>query len=194
MPFRNPFNSPSKSPQNHKKPKLVTKPSAENNKLAVDSNVKKIEDEAEAEKYRRSLLELQAASAAVESTGQATAEAKARAQAQEIEGKGAVKLSERAAEAETIKGEAALLQKKASQDAALGHQKALDELEIAKAKDLAEIEAEKFKAIVDALGAKTLEAIAQAGPDMQAKLLSGLGLKSLMLTDTNSPLNIFSRQ
>jgi len=154
----------------------------------------KIEDEAEAEKYRRSLLELQAASAAVESTGQATAEAKARAQAQEIEGKGAVKLSERAAEAETIKAESALIQKKASQESSLGHQKALDDLEIAKAKDLAEIEAEKFKAIVDVLGAKTLEAIAQAGPDVQAKLLSGLGLKSFMLTDSTSPLNIFSRQ
>jgi len=154
----------------------------------------KIEDEAEAEKSRRSLLELQAASAAVESTGQATAEAKARAQAAEIEGKGAVKQAELSAEAETIKTSGALEQKKASQDASLAHQKALDDLEIAKAKDLAEIEAEKFKAIVDVLGAKTLEAIAQAGPDMQAKLLSGLGLKSFMLTDSNSPLNIFNRQ
>jgi len=87
-----------------------------------------------------------------------------------------------------------LEQKKASQDAAVSHQQALDDLEINKAKDLAEIEAEKFKAIVDALGSKTLEAIAQAGPDMQAKLLSGLGLKSFMLTDSNSPLNIFNRQ
>jgi len=103
-------------------------------------------------------------------------------------------LSERAAEAETIKAESALIQKKASQESSLGHQKALDDLEIAKAKDLAEIEAEKFKAIVDVLGAKTLEAIAQAGPDVQAKLLSGLGLKSFMLTDSTSPLNIFSRQ
>jgi len=154
----------------------------------------KIEDEAEAEKCRRSLLELQAASAAVESTGQATAEAKARAQAAEIEGKGAVKQAELQAEADTIKGLGSLEQKKASQDAAVSHQQALDDLEINKAKDLAEIEAEKFKAIVDALGSKTLEAIAQAGPDMQAKLLSGLGLKSFMLTDSNSPLNIFNRQ
>jgi len=154
----------------------------------------KIQDEAEAEKYRRSLLELQAASAAVESTGQATAEAKARAQAAEIEGKGAVKQAECAAEADTIKATAALDQKKASQDASISHQKALDDLEIEKAKDLAEIEAEKFKAIVDVLGARTLEAIAQAGPEMQAKLLSGLGLKTFMLTDSNSPLNIFTRQ
>jgi len=153
----------------------------------------KIQDEAEAEKSRRSLLELQAASAAVESTGQATAEAKARAQAADIEGKAAVKQSELSSEAESIKSLSLLEQKKASQIAALTHQKALDDLEITKAKDLAEIEAEKFKSIVEAIGAETLAAVAQAGPEMQAKLLSGLGLKSFLLTDANSPLNIFNQ-
>jgi major vault protein len=153
----------------------------------------KIQDEAEAEKSRRSLLELQAASAAVESTGQATAEAKARAQAADIEGKAAVKQSELGAEAESIKNLAALEQKKATQMAALSHQQALDDLEITKAKDLAEIEAEKFKSIVEAIGAETLASIAQAGPEMQAKLLTGLGLKSFLLTDSSSPLNIFNQ-
>jgi len=153
----------------------------------------KIQDEAEAEKSRRQLLELQAASAAVESTGQATAEAKARAQAADIEGKAAVKQSELSSEAESIKATSTLEQKKASQSAALAHQKALDDLEITKAKDLAEIEAEKFKSIVEAVGAETLAYIAQAGPEMQAKLLSGLGLKSFLLTDANSPLNIFNQ-
>eukprot|EP01124_Arcella_intermedia_P015063 TRINITY_DN215_c0_g1_i1.p1 TRINITY_DN215_c0_g1~~TRINITY_DN215_c0_g1_i1.p1 ORF type:complete len:822 (+),score=121.89 TRINITY_DN215_c0_g1_i1:116-2581(+) len=153
----------------------------------------KIADEAEAEKSRRHLLELQAASAAVESTGQATAEAKARAQAAEIEGRAAVKQAELAAEAEHIKAVGALEQKKASQDAAIAHQKALDDLEITKAKDLAEIESEKFKNIVDSIGSRTLESIAQAGPEMQVKLLSGLGLKSFALTDANSPLNLFNR-
>jgi major vault protein len=153
----------------------------------------KIHDEAEAEKSRRQLLELQAASAAVESTGQATAEAKARAQAADIEGKAAVKQSELSSEAESIKNMSSLEQKKASQGAALAHQKALDDLEITKAKDLAEIEAEKFKSIVEAIGAETLASVAQAGPEMQAKLLSGLGLKSFLLTDANSPLNIFNQ-
>jgi len=104
-----------------------------------------------------------------------------------------VKQSELASEAETIKSTSALEQKKASQTAAISHQKALDDLEITKAKDLAEIEAEKFKSIVEAIGAETLGAIAQAGPEMQARLLSGLGLKSFLLTDVNSPLNIFNQ-
>jgi len=47
---------------------------------------------------------------------------------------------------------------------------------------------------VDAIGTGTLTAIAQAGPEMQAKLLSGLGLKSFLLQDGSSPLNIFNQQ
>ena len=50
----------------------------------------KIHDEAEAERSRRELLELQANSAAVESTGQAKAEAQSRAEASRIEGEAAV--------------------------------------------------------------------------------------------------------
>jgi major vault protein len=153
----------------------------------------KIHDEAESERYRRSLLELQAASAAVESTGQATAEAKARAQAADIEGKAAVKQSELSAQADLIKNESLLQQKIESKKAQLSHQAALDDLEITKAKDLAEIESEKFKSIVEAIGAETLAAISQSGPEMQTKLLAGLGLKNFLLTDSNSPLNIFNQ-
>ena len=47
-------------------------------------------DEAEAEDVRKQLLELQALSAAVESTGQAKAEAESRAESARIEGKAAV--------------------------------------------------------------------------------------------------------
>ncbi|ELR15365.1 Major Vault Protein repeatcontaining protein [Acanthamoeba castellanii str. Neff] len=63
----------------------------------------KINDEAEAEKARKSLLQLQAQSAAVESTGQATAEAKARAEAAQIEGEAAVTMSKLKAQSTKIK-------------------------------------------------------------------------------------------
>jgi major vault protein len=152
----------------------------------------KIEDEAQAEKARKKLLALQAQSAAVESTGQATAEAKARAEANEIEGTAAVKQAEQHAQAETIRAEAALSQRKAKQEAEVAHQKSLDELEISKAKDLANIESEKFAHIVEAIGADTLAAISQAGPEMQARLLQGLGLQSFLITDTNSPISMFA--
>jgi len=152
----------------------------------------KIEDEAEAEKSRRELLQLQALSAAVESTGQATAEAKARAEAATIEGEAAVKQAELAAEAETIAADQDLNQLKARQEAEIAHQKALNLLEIARAKDLAAIEASKFKSIVTAVGADTLREIAEAGPLMQQQLLKSLGLKSFMITDGNSPINLFN--
>ena len=44
----------------------------------------------------------------------------------------------------------------------------------------------------EALDAAQVAAIAQAGPEMQAKLLEGLGIKSLLITDGNSPINLFN--
>jgi len=152
----------------------------------------KIEDEAEAEKSRTSLLQLQASSAAVETTGQATAEAKARAQAANIEGEANVKQAELQAKADQIRAEAELIQLKKKQEAEITYQTEINQLEIEKARQLSEIEADKFKSVVDAIGADTICAIAQAGPELQAKLLQSLGLKSFLITDGNSPINLFN--
>lgn len=152
----------------------------------------KISDEAEAERSRRQLIQLQAESAAVESTGQATAEARARAEAANIEGQAAVKQAQLSAEASKIKSEAELEQLRAKQIAEIEHQKALNALQVSKAKDLALIEAKKFGDVVDAIGAETIKSMAEAGPAMQAKLLQGLGLKSFLITDGNSPINLFN--
>jgi len=152
----------------------------------------KITDESEAEKARKSLLQLQAASAAVESTGQATAEAKARAEAAQIEGEAAVTMSKLKAQSTKIKSEVDLEEVRLRQEAEIDHQRSLDELELNKARELAAIEAKKFKDTVSAIGADTIAAIAQAGPEMQAKLLGGLGLQSVMITDGTSPINLFS--
>jgi major vault protein len=152
----------------------------------------KIEDEAESEKSRTLLLQLQAQSQAVETTGQATAEAKARAQAAGIEGEANVKMAELNAKAEQIKAEAELKQLIAAQEAEIKYQEELNELEIEKAKQLSDIESDKFKNVVESIGSETLKAIALAGPELQAKLLQGLGLKSFLITDGNSPINLFN--
>jgi len=152
----------------------------------------KITDQAEAEKARRELISLQAQSAAIETTGQATAEAKARAESAEIQGRAAVTQAQLNAEATKIKSEADLSQMKLRQEAEVAHQKALNSLELGKAKELSLIQAKKFKDVVTSIGADTIQSIAEAGPAMQAKLLSGLGLKSLMITDGNSPINLFN--
>jgi major vault protein len=150
----------------------------------------KITDEAEAEKSRKELLKLQAESAAVEATGQATAEAKAKAQAQEIEGQASVKQAELGAKAMKVKTEAELVTLKNRQEAEIAHQKAVNELEVQKASELGDIESDKFNSIVKSIGADTIRSMAEAGPALQAKLLHGLGLKSFLITDGNSPINL----
>ena len=80
---------------------------------------------------------------------------------------------------------------KARQSAEIEHARALNELEIGRNRQLAEIESGKFKLMVDAIGCSTIESIARAGPEMQAKLLGGLGIKSMMITDGKNPINLF---
>ncbi|EGG14463.1 major vault protein [Cavenderia fasciculata] len=152
----------------------------------------KINDEAAAELAKKELLELQAQSAAVESTGQATAEAQAQAEAQAITAEANVNQAKLKAQATKIRSESELLLIKQKREAELQYKKKLDELEIQRAKDLTEIDAKKFRDIVGSIGADTIKSIAQAGPEMQAKLLSGLGLKSFMITDGSSPINLFN--
>jgi major vault protein len=152
----------------------------------------KIKDEAAAEEQRTALLQLQAESAIVEASGQATAEAHAHAEALSIEGAASVKQAEMQAEADTITQTAALETKIAKQNAHIHHQTALNTLEIQKAKDLAKIESDKFKGIIEAVGADVLEAVSTAGRSNQVKLLESLGLHSFMITDGNSPINLFN--
>jgi len=151
----------------------------------------KIQDEAEAESSRMKLLELQASSAAVESSGQAKAEAQSRAEAARIEGEAAVKQAELKASAQKIEAEAELERLQAARKAELDYIQKQDELELAKAAKLAEMERVKFESMVAAIGSDTLLAMAQAGPEMQVKLLQGLGIQSTLITDGKSPINLF---
>jgi major vault protein len=109
-----------------------------------------------------------------------------------IEGEASVRQAQLAAEAEKIKVQSDLAQKVEKQKAHVAHQTALNKLEIQKAKDLAAIEADKFKGIIDAVGSDIISAIATAGPAAQADLLSSLQLSSFMVTDGNTPINLFN--
>merc|ERR1712188_272184 len=146
---------------------------------------------AKAEESKKKLLELQAESAAVETSGQARAGAKSKAEARHIEGQAAVTQAKLESEALHIKFEQEMKIIKAKQEAELAHAKAMIEMEVAKKRQLAEIEANRFKHMIEAIGQETITNIARAGPEMQAKLLSGLGIKSMMITDGKSPINLF---
>jgi len=152
----------------------------------------RLSNEAQAEAEKKRLLELKAESNAVETSGQATAEARARAEAAAIEGEALVKQAELKAAASKIEVEARLASLKAEQEAEVAHRQALDALEVQRAQALAEIDTKKFADTVAAIGPETIASIARAGPEMQAKLLGGLGLKGYLVTDGKSPINLLS--
>ncbi len=151
-----------------------------------------IVDEREAENERKKLLELHAENAAIEATGKAAAEARAAAEAERIRGEAVVQLARRDAEATRVRAEVELAHLRARQEAELAHQKEMTVLEVEKASRMAEITTAQFQQQVDAIGSDTIRAIATAGPEMQAKLLQGLGLNSMLITDGKSPVNLFS--
>ncbi|XP_071267735.1 major vault protein isoform X1 [Salvelinus alpinus] len=152
----------------------------------------RITDQAEAEKTRKGLLELEALSAAVESTGAAKAEAQARAEAARIQGEAAVNEAKLKAEAQRIEAEGELNRLSKAREQELNYKSEMDRLEVEKQQKLAEIESNRFKQLVDSIGADTLQEMARAGPELQVKLLQSLGLKSTLITDGSSPINLFS--
>jgi len=152
----------------------------------------KIQDEALAEKARRDLLTLQVESATIESSGTAKAEAEARAKAAEIDGEAQVAQAKLRAQALEVESRTALEMARLSQEAEIAHQKALDDLELERCKRLSDIESLKFQESIAAIGTETLAEIAAAGGETQAKLLQGLGIQSMLITDGNSPINLFN--
>lgn len=152
----------------------------------------KITDEAEAERSRRNLLELQSLSAAIESTGQAKAEAQSRAEAARIEGQAAVDQAKLKAEAVKIEATSELERLTAAREAELKYNSEQNDLVIEKEKAMTAIEVQKFENMVSAIGSDTIAKIATAGPEMQVKLLQSLGITSTLITDGKSPINLFN--
>merc|ERR1719265_807072 len=96
----------------------------------------RLENLAKSEESKKRLLELQAESAAVETSGQARAEAKSKAEARNIEGRAAVTQAELEAQALNIKFEQEMKILRAKQEAELAHAKSLFEMEVNKKKQL----------------------------------------------------------
>lgn len=152
----------------------------------------RIKDEAKAEEARRNLIELQALSAAVESTGQAKAEAQSRAEAARIEGEAAVDQARLKAQAVKIESESELERLTAARNAETLYIKEQNEMELAKVRRMADIEISKMEATVKALGADTIRSIACSPQELQVKLLQALNLQTSLITDGNSPINLFN--
>nr|XP_057905567.1 major vault protein isoform X2 [Doryrhamphus excisus] len=152
----------------------------------------KITDQAEAERARKELLELEALSAAVESTGAAKAEAQSRAEAARIRGEAAVHEAKLKVEAQRIEAEAELQRLAKAREQELSYRKEMDHLDLEKKERLTNMESQHFSQVVASLGSDTLQEMARAGPELQVKMLQALGLKSTLITDGASPINLFT--
>lgn len=151
----------------------------------------KLQNEKEAEMARKTLLELQAVTAAVESTGQAKAEAQAQAEKQLIEGQSAIEIAQLKADAATIEATEHLESQRLGRSAELDFLRKQNELEIAKAKELSGIEVLKLSQVVGALGKGTILKVAKSGPESKIKMLKALGIKNLLITDGHTPVNLY---
>ena len=152
----------------------------------------RIQDQTAVEQQKRELIALRGECLMAQRIGQAVAEASAKTEAGSIVAKTEVDASNLRAKAASHRYSAALdalLDKNAAEHE---YQQKLNKINLAKARSLAEVEAEKFEKIVSAIGPETIADIARAGPEMQAKLLAGLGIESFLITDGNSPINLFN--
>ncbi|KDO25212.1 hypothetical protein SPRG_09465 [Saprolegnia parasitica CBS 223.65] len=149
-----------------------------------------LENQTEAEKARKRLVELSAQCAAVEAEGAAVASAKAKAQAAEIDAQAAVTQAELRVKALQIEHESQMRRLQAEHTLQIEHTKQLAELEIQKKRELLAIESEKFKSMIDAIGQQTIVEMARVGPETQVKLLASLGLQGYLITDGKSPVNL----
>jgi len=155
-------------------------------------SLQKIDDDSHAEKQNIEFLKRKIETEAVKSSGQLVAKARAIAKSNQIEGESAIRQAQLKVQALEIEVMSNLQQEEENIKEEIRLKEQAIDVEIDKLRKLTSIEVEEFKKTVDAIGKKTIVAMAQAGPQVQAKLLGSLGIKSFMITDGKNPINLFS--
>jgi len=144
------------------------------------------------EEEKQNLIDKQISCNAIVAAGEAEAEAQGRQKKLLIEADLSVKQANLAVKASEIEAKASLADFKQTKDVEIAHNQQLLDMELEKASKISEIETQKFADLVSTIGSETIQSIARAGPEMQARLLKGLGLKGYLMTDGNSPINLFN--
>ena len=152
----------------------------------------KVTDSIESEKEQIKVEELKSKNLEVKLTGKAVGEALAEAKSKKIYYESLLKKVELEEEAKKIESETQLALEKEKNSSDISYQREIDELEIKKAQELAKIETNKFKQVVSSIGKETIISMAKAGPELQSRLLKGLGLKGFMMMNSKNPINLFS--
>ena len=128
----------------------------------------------------------------VKNTGEMKAKANATAKRYEIEGESLVSQSLLKVEAAEIEVMSELQQEEINIKEDMRKREELMDLRLEKLRKLSNIEVEEFSKTINAIGKETIIAMSQAGPESQAKLLQSLGIKSFLITDGKSPINLFN--
>lgn len=152
----------------------------------------KILNQKDIEKERKNLVERKNECTAIEASGQAKAEANGRDTKLRIEAKMAVDQAKLAVKASSIEQQAQLEEENQLKKLEFDHKSLKVKMELQKARDVSEVETAKFDSLIKAITPQTIQSIARSGPEMQARLLKGLGLKGYLMTDGNSPINLFN--
>lgn len=152
----------------------------------------KNEDERQSEKFRKELYEYQNQTKVIQKSGIAIAEQRAKAEADRILSDAQIEIAEVKAKIATINQECDLEYTNKKREIQHNYDSNLKTLMITKEKELSEIESGKFEKTVNAIGKETIIDIANAGPELQAKLLEGLGLSGYLMMDSNNPVNLFN--
>jgi len=150
-----------------------------------------IDDKAKAEEARKKLIESQLECERIKQIGEANALANAQSQAEMYEAEMKLKMAKQRAEAKKLQTEATVAKESEKRKVEIEYDMKMTELNIRTKKMLAEIESKKFQDMIKVIGTENMVEIANAGPETQAKLLEGLGLKGYLMTNGNNTVNLF---
>lgn len=151
-----------------------------------------IEDNTKSEKQNIEFLKKKIETEVVKSTGELKAKAFATSKTYEIEGNALLLQSKMNVESKEIELMSQENQEEMNIKEDIRKREELLDMELKRLQLLSEIEVMEFEKTVKAFGKKTIVEMARSGPEVQAKLLKSLGIKSFLITDGKNPINLFS--
>ncbi|KEG12747.1 major vault protein [Trypanosoma grayi] len=151
----------------------------------------KMHDQVANETQRRVLLEAEARSLAMVSSGRLRSVADAAAKAAGVEYEATMQAALLRAEKDSLMGSVSAEVERKKR--ALQYEYEVQRAELAHTleRELAGIENDTFAAVMKYIGPETLQEMAKAGPELQAKLLETLGLEGYLVMDGSTPVNLF---
>lgn len=148
-------------------------------------------DQVENEKQRKVLLEAESKGLEIINSGKSKATAGALSTAADIDGKASVNAAEMQCKSDAVLRDAHLTIQRRKKDLSMKKERKLQDLQSEFNQRMSDVQHFLMAKAIAALGPSTIEEIARSGPELQANLLSSLGLEGYLMTDGSSPVNLF---